>query len=139
MDVSSPKFLAEDLGKPFDYVSAIGVLFHITDDAERLRALRNLRSVLAPEGLIFAGGDFGWHTRNLQVHRVDEFDDWAAQSAEANAGQAFIIKRVRSLSDWHRASTEAGLSILDLVRVATDWAIHSPENDLLVLGPATGA
>lgn len=136
-DVSSPDFLASDLGEPFDYISAIGVLFHITDDAGWRQALRNLRSVLSPEGLIFAGGDFGWQTRNVQFHRVDEFDDWAAQTADANAHKAFVNKRVRSLADWHAAAAEADLAILDLVRVETDWAIHTPENDLLVLGPAT--
>lgn len=118
----------------FDYISAIGVMFHITDDGKWLNALRNMRSALAPGGLVIVGGDFGWQSRNVQFHRTDEFDDWNAQTTAAGKGHVFVNKRVRSLAEWHQMTSQAGLAIVDLVRVDNDWAIHTPENDLLVLG-----
>ncbi len=132
-DVGADAFTDEVEG-PFDYVSAIGIMFHITDDRKWAQGLRNMGSVLAPDGLIFVGGDFGWQTRNLQFHRVDEFDDWQAQQpGGSDTDRVFVNKRARSLADWHEAAMTAGLRIADLVRVESDWAIHTPENDLLVL------
>lgn len=132
-DISSAGFCGQHSAGSFDYISAIGVLFHITEDAKWLAGLNNLRSLLAPDGLIIVGGDFGAATKNVQFHRVDEFDDWQAQKKGGESERVYVNKRVRSLGDWHQAANTAGLKIVDLVRVESDWAIHTPENDLLVL------
>lgn len=139
LDIASAELHEQPIAGPFDYISAIGVLFHITDDEKWLRALANLKSLLAPDGLMFIGGDFGAMTRNLQFHRVDDFDDWHAQKLKGNTEAVFVNKRVRSLGDWHTAANSVGLQIADLIRVDSDWAIYTPENDLLVLKHAASA
>lgn len=136
MDIASAEFRKQHSAGSFDYISAIGVLFHITEDEKWLKGLENLRSLLAPDGLMFVGGDFGTKTKNLQFHRVDDFDDWQAQTS-GESEHVFVNKRIRSLGDWHQAANIAGLKISDLVRVDSDWAIHTPENDLLVMQTAS--
>ncbi len=133
-DVADDSFTAGAIGGPVDWISAIGVMFHIVDDARWRRALRNLARVLKPEGLLFVGGDFGAETRNVQFHKTDRFRNWKElNTAEATPGEIRGNKRVRSLADWHGAATECGLRIADLVRSARDAAITTPENDVLVL------
>src|SRR5262249_2408377 len=75
-DVVEDSFTRELIGGPVDYVSAIGVMFHITDDDRWHAAVKNLAGVLKPDGLMFIGGDFGAETRNVQFHRRDEFKNW---------------------------------------------------------------
>lgn len=137
VDIGAESFSDSAVDGRFDYISAIGVMFHITDDEKWMRAIRNLQSVLAPGGLMFVGGDFGSETQDIQFHRTDEFDDWNAQRDSNASRDVLVNKRVRSLARWHRAATESNLAVVDLVRVDSDWSIHTPENDLLVLGHAT--
>ena len=133
LDIGAADFPLEDLGHNADYISAIGVLFHLVDDDKWLQALSNMKSLLAPDGLIFVGGDFGAKTQNLQYHQVDEFESLAETTISGDADEVLVNKRVRSMADWHRAATTANLAIVDLIRVDSDWAIQTPENDLLVL------
>jgi SAM-dependent methyltransferase len=133
-DIVADDFAADLLGGPVDWVSAIGVMFHIVDDDRWRRALANLAGVLGPGGLLFAGGDFGAETRNVQFHRSDTFSSWKEfRSAEGRAGEVRVNKRVRSLGEWDDAARACGLRIADLVRSDSDAAITTPENDLLVL------
>lgn len=136
LDIASAEFCEQHKAGSFDYISAIGVLFHITEDDKWLDGLGNLQSLLAPDGLMFVGGDFGATTKNLQFHRIDDFDDWQAQKKDGGSDRVFVNKRIRSLGDWHQAASTVGLRIADLIRVDSDWAIHTPENDLLVLQQA---
>jgi len=133
LDIGAADFPVEELGCDADYISAIGVLFHLVDDDKWLQALRNMKTLLAPDGLMFVGGDFGDETQNLQYHQVDEFESLAETAISSDADEVLVNKRVRSLADWHRAATTANLAIVDLIRVDSDWAIQTPENDLLVL------
>ena len=66
-----------DLGATFDWISAIGVMFHIVDDDKWRAALWHLATLLNPGGLLFIGGDFGPNTRDVQFHRVDRFSSWS--------------------------------------------------------------
>ncbi len=116
-----------------DYVSAIGVMFHIVDDERWRRALLHLSQVLKPGGLAFFGGDFGSSTRNVQFHASDEFSSWKEFKTAGNEGAMKVNKRVRSLKDWIAACREAGLEVVDLVRAEHDPAITTPENDVLVV------
>jgi hypothetical protein len=115
-----------------DYVSAIGVMFHIVDDSRWQRALAQLCKALKPEGLAFFGGDFGNSTRNVQFHSSDEFTTWKEFKGSGNEAPLRVNKRVRSLQDWIRACGEAGFEVVDLVRAEHHPLITTPENDVLV-------
>jgi SAM-dependent methyltransferase len=114
----------------FDYISAIGVIFHIVDDRKWQKALVNLKSLLNPEGLLLIGGDFGEKTRNVQFHTKDKFGSWS-ESVEGDGAR--VNKRVRSLSHWRDICGEIDLKIIDVVRADIHSRIHTPENDILVL------
>lgn len=118
--------------EPVDVINAIGVMFHIVDDARWHRAVGNLAARLKPEGLMLVGGDFGPETRNVQFHRTDEFESWTEHDT-VEGPECRVNKRVRSLQAWHEAASVHGLAVADLVRVPQDGAISTPENDLLVM------
>jgi SAM-dependent methyltransferase len=123
-----------DLGGTFDWISAIGVMFHIVDDERWRAALRHLGALLKPGGLLFVGGDFGPTTRDAQFHRVDQFTSWSEYNrAAAPEGELRVNKRLRSLAMWDAEARAAGLQIADLIRTDSDRDIMTPENDLLVL------
>jgi SAM-dependent methyltransferase len=133
-DIAAADFDPSLIGGPVDFVTAIGVMFHIVDDVRWLRALGNLARAAKPEGLLLIGGDFGVATRNVQFHSSDEFENWREYFAKpSNGREARVNKRVRSLADWQRAAHECGLEMVDLIRVERNIRLTSPENDLLVL------
>ncbi len=133
-DIAAEDFEIGTLGAPVDFISAIGVMFHIVDDAKWLVALKTLAAMLKPSGIMFIGGDFGAVTRNAQFHKVDKFESWRDYSkAEVAESEIRVNKRVRSLTAWQEAATAAGLSIVDVVRSNLEPAISTPENDVLVL------
>lgn len=128
-DISAPSYA---FARQFDIVNAIGVMFHIVDDAAFARAMENLTKATKSGGLLLIGGDFGAETYNRQFHKVDNFESW--QDHDKNEQQDNIVnKRVRSLSDWHDIANRCGLKIVDLVRSDSSQNITTPENDLLVL------
>lgn len=87
-------------GGPYDAISAMSVLLHVTDDARWRRALANLEAVLAPGGFIVL-------VEPLVVHRW-----WGPPfGPESNS-----VARPRAV--WDAALDEAGLR-LDAVRPAT--------------------
>ncbi len=132
-DVAADDF---ELEAPVDYVSAIGVMFHITDDARWHRAVQNLGAVTRSGGLLFFGGDFAGRTHNSQFHRSDEFASWRefAKGGPVDAeDEVRVNKRVRSLADWTACATAAGLEVVDLVRTPSVRGLTTPENDVLVL------
>lgn len=136
-DVCDDSFTTDRIGGPVDYITAIGVMFHIVDDRLWEKALHNLAATLKPGGILFVGGEFGVTTRNIQFHGKDDFSNWRDYNKAATQGQVRVNKRVRSLSDWHAAADAAGLRIVDLVRTDREPAFTTPENDILVLGKVT--
>ena len=133
-DVVDEAFVHDILAAgPADSISAIGVMFHIVDDARWGTALRHLAAVLKPGGLLFVGGEFGAATRDVQFHGADEFSSWSEAGRARAQGTRRVNKRVRSLRDWVRAASDAGLDVVDLVRSDRDPALTTPENDVLVL------
>lgn len=133
-DVASNVFTPELIGGKVDYITAIGVMFHITDDARWERAINNLSAVLNDDGIMFIGGEFGEKTQNVHFNKVDNFADWRDfRSAEGTIGEVRVNKRVRSLDLWIEKTQCCGLKVVDLVRIHKDPAIAMPENDLLVL------
>ncbi|HEX2078200.1 MAG TPA: class I SAM-dependent methyltransferase [Longimicrobium sp.] len=133
-DVAADGFGAEAVGGAVDYVTAVGVMFHVVDDARWRRAVANLAAALRPGGLMIVGDDFGVETRDVQFHATDEFASWREfDAAKAAEGAARVNKRVRSLADWQAAAGACGLQMVALVRTDRDPRITTPENDVLVL------
>jgi SAM-dependent methyltransferase len=125
--------LLERIGDPVDYVSAIGVLFHIVDDARWERAMAHLAAALRRGGLLFVGGEFGARTSDVQFHGQDRFESWREFQTPARDGEVRVNKRVRSLARWHALTRALDLEIVDLVRSDREPTITTPENDVLVL------
>lgn len=133
-DIADTSIIQDDFISRFDFVSAIGVLFHIIQDERWEQAIHNVSQVLKPGGLFFAGGDFGTETKNVQFHKVDVFSTWMEQRQAKPVDQELRVnKRIRSLSQWLSTASNCGLECVDLVRTDCDVAISTPENDLLVL------
>src|SRR5207237_8170227 len=122
-DISDPAFRLE---RKFDVVNAIGVVFHIVDDARWLQALVNLRKLLTHDGVLVVGGEFGWLTQHVQFHSSDAFDSLEDMRRPFGA-QVRINKRIRSLARWKKAARAAGLRVKLLVRTANVAEIVTPE------------
>jgi SAM-dependent methyltransferase len=129
-DLAKPDF---DLGMRFHLINAIGVMFHIVDDSLWLRAVKNLGRHLAHEGLIVIGGQFGWVTRNVQFHASDEFGAWD-EVVQTKSKLTLVNKRIRSLRFWKKTAREAGLTVLSVRRTQEVGAVHTPENNIMLLG-----
>lgn len=107
-----------DRSAPFDVVSAIGVMFHITDDGEWLDTIRLVGDRVRVGGLFAVGGHFGLLDGvNLQINDQGRFS-----------------KRLRSKRRWKRALTVAGFSDIRFYRNRAYLWIDDPlpENNLLV-------
>ncbi len=128
-DVSQDSF---ELGADFDIVNAIGVLFHIVDDARWEQALRNLRHHLADDGLLVVGGQFGHITQNVQFHETDDFSDFD-ELRSTHSPVVLVNKRIRSIRRWRSTAERMGLRIVSLQRTKHDRRIRTPENNILVL------
>jgi len=121
------------LDRKFDIVNAIGVVFHIVDDALWLQTLVRFRELLNDGGLIVVGGQFGLMTHNAQFHAKDEFsnvDEWRESAA---GGEVRVNKRIRSLARWRRAARAAGLRVKTVIRTDNHPEIVTPENNVLIL------
>jgi SAM-dependent methyltransferase len=134
-DVADPGFA---LGREFDVVNAIGVMFHIVEDERWEHAVAALGRHLTPGGALVVGGQFGLVTRNVQFHRTDEFSSWEEFRA-ASSETALVNKRIRSLRRWRRCARRAGLRVECLRRTRQSARLESPENNVLVLTPVSAA
>ena len=133
-DIAEPSFSADLIGGTVDYVTAIGVMFHLVDDERWKRAVANIAGVLEIGGLAFIGGEFGPRTEDVELAKADHFDDWKEYGRiRPGDGPRVVTKRVRSLADWHRVTMACGLRSVDLVRSDREPQITTPENDILVL------
>ncbi len=133
-DIVDSSFTAQHCGGPVQYITAIGVMFHIVDDTRWVKALQNLADVLADDGVLIVGGDFGTETRNVQFHSVDEFQSWSEHDRAAlESGSNRVNKRIRSLAHWTQAARKVGLEVVDVVRSDFDPTLTTPENDILLL------
>lgn len=133
VDIARDDLAMATIGDNFDFVTAIGVMFHLVDDDRLRTALSNLASLLGDDGLLFITGDFGAETRNVQFHKHDHFEHWdAKEQLDPSNSMIRVNKRVRSLAEWHVMATTAGLTIVDLVRTPREPNLATPENDLLV-------
>lgn len=131
-DVASPDF---ELGRTFDVVNAVDVLFHIVSDDDWDRALDNLARHLAPDGVLVVAEHVGRVTHDVGFHRTDEF----ASREEARRAQADVMlvgKRVRSARRWKTRAEEVGLVLRGDSRLRTSRAVATPANRLMVFTPS---
>ena len=136
-DAADEGFSVDDVGGPVDYITAIGVIFHILDDARWECAVSNLAGALKPGGIMLIGGEFGTKTENVETMATDTFTTWK-ECDSTEAAQPVVTKRVRSLSRWTRVAIANGLDVVDLVRSDRDPVLSTPENDILVLQKSRG-
>ncbi len=127
-DVSAPGFALE---RRFDLVNAIGVLYHIVDDADWRRAVANLGALLAPGGRLVVGEQFTAVSLDAGFHRTDRFTSWEEEQA-AHPERMLVGKRLRSLRAWRAAAAGAGLELAADVPVRTAKSILTPVNRVLV-------
>ncbi|MGH8735958.1 MAG: class I SAM-dependent methyltransferase [Burkholderiales bacterium] len=137
-DISDKSFC---LDRKFDIVNAIGVVFHIVDDALWLQALINMKNLLHDDGVLVVGGEFGLISQNVQFHARDDFERLEQMRIPSGGGEVRVNKRIRSLRRWKKAARAAGLRVKLLVRTSNVSEIVTPENNVLVLErkPGKGA
>ena len=131
VDLADAGFSPSILAGPVDYVTAIGVMFHVIDDTRWRRAISHMAAALKPGGIAFVGGEFGDVTADRVVVRTDAFRTWHEHDQTADAHR--VVKRVRSLAEWHDATRSAGLRLVEVVASDKDSALRTPENNVAVL------
>ena len=107
----------EDLKPGFDLINAIGVMFHVVDDADWERGLQRIADGLNEGGWLVVGGHFGW---------LDGLD------VQVDARGA-VNKRLRSRRSWRRTLRALGFGLIRIHRnPAYLWISDTlPENHLL--------
>jgi len=120
---------ANPLPEAVDLISAIGVMFHIVEDAELEMVVERLAARLLPGGVFIISGHFGWISQNTQFHSNDDFSSWAETRNTSNTKALLVDKRVRSRFFWHRLLKRNGLHIKQIRRHRNP--LNGPENNVL--------
>lgn len=105
-------------GRHYDIANAIGVMFHIIDDAEWEETIYCISNSLSKNGLFVVGGHFGIMNKiNVQIDR------------EGN-----INKRLRSKRQWANILKKAGFKSINIHQNYSYLWIDDPlpENNVLV-------
>ncbi len=121
--------IAETLPDGVDLINAIGVMFHIVDDAELERVVGRLAAKLRPGGIFIISGYFGWINQNTQFHSHDAFSTWTEARSIPDRGPLLVDKRVRSIFFWKRLLKRNKLHIKQVRR--HHHPLHGPENNIL--------
>jgi SAM-dependent methyltransferase len=148
---------ARDLDLPdasADAVLLLGPLYHLTDRADRIRALRECARIVRPGGPVFAAVITRWAVRidgmlREQLHHafpdvlgmIDEIDRTGLLPPFRDGGFTAFCHRPEELRD---ELTEAGLAVADLVSVEgpafivgdLDQRMADPAERAVVLGVA---
>jgi SAM-dependent methyltransferase len=98
----------------FDVVNAIGVMFHIVDDAQWRMAVANLLNCLNRDGIAIVGGEFGPHTSERGVMRKHRSRQcWESVLGELG-GRVLTVR----YHDWFKGGVNDGLknNLLAFVR-----------------------
>jgi SAM-dependent methyltransferase len=130
-DVAAEDF---DLGRRFDVVNAVGVLFHVVDDGLWRRAVRNLAAHLAPGGHLVVAEHVGLFAHDADFRWVEPP---AGDPAGPAAPAALVTKRIRTARQWRSCARQAGLEVVRTARIRKSRALRTPANRLLVFGPAS--
>lgn len=124
-DVAAEGF---DLGRTFDIVNAVDVLFHVVDDGAWRRAVLNLARHLRPGGRLLVAEYVPLVTHDAGFRRPS-----ALRGEDPGAGDVILTKRARSKSAWRACAREAGLGLVDSARIRKASSVQTPANRLLVL------
>jgi SAM-dependent methyltransferase len=130
-DIAAESF---ELGRRFDVVNAVGVLFHIVDDRLWRRAVRHLAGHLEPGGRLVVAEHLGLVTHDADFRRIEPRA--AGARVELEAPRALVTKRIRSARRWRTCAAEAGLEVLHVARIRKSRMVRTPANRLLVFAPA---
>jgi tRNA (uracil-5-)-methyltransferase TRM9 len=96
-DLSKPDWLAELPVNPFDLITCFAILHHLPGEGMRLRLLRELKRLLAPDGcLILSVWQF--HNSTRLMSRIQSWESVGLLPADVDEGDALL--------DW-RAEGEA--------------------------------
>jgi len=125
-DVTEPGF---SLGRRFDVVSAVGVLFHVVDDQAWRRAVGTLAAQLAPGGRLVVAEHVGLVSHDAGFRRPKP-----ERGEGPGSEKTVVTKRVRSGRAWRACARQAGLDVLGSARVRKSRTEPTPANRLLVLG-----
>lgn len=127
-DVSEAGF---SLGRTFDVVNAVGVLYHVVDDDAWRRAVANLGAHLGPGGRLVIADRITVVSLDAGFHRSDSFASWEEEKA-ARPERMLVGKRLRSRRAWRGAVAAAGLEQTASVPVRKSRSILTPTNAVLV-------
>jgi cyclopropane fatty-acyl-phospholipid synthase-like methyltransferase len=128
-----------NLTPTFQIINAIGVIFHIVNDSKWKIAIRNLSRSMDRGGFLIVGGEFGTETKDIQFHKIDDFNSWEQRKEawdnfnNSKSETVLVNKRVRSLKYWVEVSNEYGLEFVDLIKIKKKASIRTPENNILIL------
>lgn len=117
-DVSRPDF---DLGRRFEIVNAIGVMFHIVEDDKWQQAISNLARHLTPGGVMLVGGMFGLITQDVQRFPAED------------GRRAIVQKRIRSRARWRQAAKTAGCRLVRVRRTRRGNIVSRETNVALLV------
>lgn len=123
--------LFKTFGRTYNAVFAIGVMFHIVQDAKWASTLAALIRRLSPDGYLFCSGSFVGETRDVQYHVRDEFKNWG--ECYWNGERKRVHKRLRSFEDWRAVVENSGGVITTRWFNRAPQSYIVPENNLLVI------
>lgn len=117
-----------DLGRTFDIVNAVDVLFHVVDDDSWRRAIRNLAAHLAPGGRMIVAEYVALVTHDAGFRRPS-----SVRGEDPRDGEVIVTKRARSQRTWRACARDVGLTVVESVRIRKARSLTTPANRLLVL------
>jgi tRNA (uracil-5-)-methyltransferase TRM9 len=101
-DLSKPDWLAELPTQPFDLVTCFAVLHHIPGEGLRLRLLREIKRLLAPDG-VFIHSVWQVYNSPRLVKRIQAWDRFGLKSVDVDEGDILL--------DWRAETIEPGQSL----------------------------
>lgn len=107
----------------FEYICAVGVLFHIVEDEQWESAVREICNLLEPNGIALIGGEFGYLSRNVQFNKSDGLSN----------GSSNVTKRLRSKSEWREQIQKHNCKVLRTVKNEPPKHVHTPQNNILAI------
>ncbi len=101
-DLSRPDWLAELPTQPFDLITCFATLHHIPGEGLRLRLLRELKRLLAPEGVFILSV---WQINNSPrlLKRIQPWDQVGLTAAVVDQGDVLL--------DWRADGEESGQAV----------------------------
>ncbi len=126
VDLAQPDWLTELPTRPFDLVTAFAVLHHLPGEGMRIRLMREIKRLLAPDGkFIHSVWQFNssprlvkriqpWQAIGLSSADVDEGDallDWRAEAEDQPAALRYV--HAFGESELQRLAEKSGFRILE--------------------------